>query len=443
MYKLVELKANVLKEVKESFKDTPETQFKTLAFEISTLNIGSLVKHINSTMKCYWSSRRGDREILGFEVVKAFRHKHNLTEIEELIEENNELDFLGGMSFSPLNKKSKEWKGLGNFLFFLPLLVIERKDKNYQLKINLNKSIFNNPVEQMNTLLRIESSLTFILKNFSAPQINGPRFIPTQTEWINRVENAVKSIRKNQMEKVVLSRKCLFDSAERISPLWVWEGLREVPNEGFQFFLQWEPNKAFISLSPERLFLKDKKRLLVDALAGTRPIGSTNKEEIKYQEELTSDKKELNEHKLVVDSIIETLNPYANTIERPKHVGVLKLRHVQHLHTPMEIKLKKQVNLEDLFSELHPTPAVGGRPWAKAFKFIESNEEFDRGLYASPIGHISHDRVEMAVGIRSALIENQNLHLYGGAGIVEGSIGESEWKETQNKMKNFNTVLSF
>ena len=68
---------------------------------------------------------------------------------------------------------------------------------------------------------------------------------------------------------------------------------------------------------------------------------------------------------------------------------------------------------------------------------IKRLEDFDRGLYAAPIGVISKERSELAVGIRSALLYENQLHVFGGAGIILGSTAEKEWDETLNKMKNF------
>ena len=94
-----------------------------------------------------------------------------------------------------------------------------------------------------------------------------------------------------------------------------------------------------------------------------------------------------------------------------------------------------------MIDHFHPTPAVGGRPWNLAKSYLKEAEPFDRGLYSAPFGIVSKDYTEFAVGIRSALYENDSLHLYGGAGIVDGSKAMDEWVETNNKMKNFESLF--
>jgi menaquinone-specific isochorismate synthase len=69
-------------------------------------------------------------------------------------------------------------------------------------------------------------------------------------------------------------------------------------------------------------------------------------------------------------------------------------------------------------------------------------EPFDRGPYAGPIGWVSHTAAEFAVGIRSAVIKHDNLVLYAGAGIVEGSDPDAEWDEIDQKFKTFASILT-
>lgn len=86
--------------------------------------------------------------------------------------------------------------------------------------------------------------------------------------------------------------------------------------------------------------------------------------------------------------------------------------------------------------QLHPTPAVGGIPSETALDFIRKVEELERGYYAAPMGWISADGdFDFAVGLRSGLLDSETLHLYAGAGIVEGSDPDDEYEELQLKLQ--------
>ncbi|MDC0224241.1 chorismate-binding protein, partial [Deltaproteobacteria bacterium] len=68
-------------------------------------------------------------------------------------------------------------------------------------------------------------------------------------------------------------------------------------------------------------------------------------------------------------------------------------------------------------------------------------EPFDRGWYAGPVGWISHSQAEFAVGIRSGLLSRRILRIFTGAGIVEGSVPEEEWREIEDKLQSWQYLL--
>ncbi len=94
-----------------------------------------------------------------------------------------------------------------------------------------------------------------------------------------------------------------------------------------------------------------------------------------------------------------------------------------------------------MIEALHPTPAVGGYPREKTWHEIHELEGFDRGWYAGPVGWIGEDSAEMSVAIRSALMNNREVNIYAGAGIVPGSDPEKEWNEIEKKSLNFTNLL--
>lgn len=80
--------------------------------------------------------------------------------------------------------------------------------------------------------------------------------------------------------------------------------------------------------------------------------------------------------------------------------------------------------VEWLVRDLHPTPAVGGKPLKDAMTFIRAREPFDRGVpgwceelchlcmragfFAAPCGVVSSNGGELAVSLRSALVERRH-----------------------------------
>jgi menaquinone-specific isochorismate synthase len=68
-------------------------------------------------------------------------------------------------------------------------------------------------------------------------------------------------------------------------------------------------------------------------------------------------------------------------------------------------------------------------------------EAYDRGWFAGGIGVFQGDQGDIAIGIRSALLDGDKLWLYAGAGIVPGSDADAEWQEIEAKMQNFLGLL--
>ncbi|MGK9541602.1 chorismate-binding protein, partial [Salmonella enterica subsp. enterica] len=57
-------------------------------------------------------------------------------------------------------------------------------------------------------------------------------------------------------------------------------------------------------------------------------------------------------------------------------------------------------------------------------------------------GYLSLKQTEFSVTLRSAWVEDKQVHLYAGAGIVAGSDAEQEWQEINNKSAGLRTLLA-
>src|SRR5699024_1509718 len=88
----------------------------------------------------------------------------------------------------------------------------------------------------------------------------------------------------------------------------------------------------------------------------------------------------------------------------------------------------------DVMKTLHPTPALGGAPKERALDFIREEEELDRGWHGAPVGWLdSNQNSELAVAIRSALVQQAEATLFAGCGIMSDSGAEMEYEETNEK----------
>jgi menaquinone-specific isochorismate synthase len=175
--------------------------------------------------------------------------------------------------------------------------------------------------------------------------------------------------------------------------------------------------------------------LITDALAGSAPRGKTFIEDADLAKRLLNSEKENHEHQVVIDFITQRLY-HLGIVPQLLAPQLRQLSNIQHLWTPISAKVPANVNPLEIVAELHPTPAVAGVPRDVACEAINRYENFERGLYAAPLGWVDYQgNSEFIVGIRSALIDSDRARLYAGAGIVAGSDPDKELAEIQLKLQ--------
>jgi menaquinone-specific isochorismate synthase len=257
--------------------------------------------------------------------------------------------------------------------------------------------------------------------------------------YLQSIERALLEIESNNLQKIVLARRKKLKILKG-NPLslqsWVSQFFRD-DHYGHQFVFAHQ-NELFISLSPESLFEINQSTLRVDSIAGTTLRGNTEQEDQSYFEQLARDPKEQREHELVKNDIVERLAKLNIKGQWRFENQALKLKYIQHLHSLYEASLPANTELfTTLLKALHPTPAVGGLPKQTAFEQRKLLEGFARAHYAAPFLVKTPEISLAAVGLRCAHVVGDEVTVYAGAGIVEGSTPEKEWKETERKCRQF------
>jgi menaquinone-specific isochorismate synthase len=258
------------------------------------------------------------------------------------------------------------------------------------------------------------------------------------------VNAALAAIERGDYEKIVLARGVQLKAREKWLPLQALNKLRERFSGCYTFSFGGGDGKSFIGASPERLLKVEAGALITEAIAGSISRGQTAGEDARLARELLESEKDLREHIYVRDSIIRRLSHMGIESVAELEPRLLQLANVQHLRTGIQAKLSTDRHLLELVADMHPTPAVGGKPRNVAVPAIADLEQLDRGLYAGVIGWFNHlNEGEMIVGIRSALIEGNSAKLYAGAGIVNGSDPDKEIQETDLKLEALRESLTY
>ncbi|MEO1619512.1 MAG: isochorismate synthase [Cyanobacteria bacterium J06632_3] len=263
------------------------------------------------------------------------------------------------------------------------------------------------------------------------------------THFEPAVTGALSQLRQGALHKVVLADVMDVVAPQAIDVVRSLQTLRQNHPDCTVFSVGNGRGQSFIGASPERLLSINEGRLTTDALAGSASRGNTPEADAELAQALLNSEKERYEHQVVVEFIAQQLRSLNLDPDYAPAPHLLRLFHIQHLHTPMSAQFNpEKISPLDILAKLHPTPAVAGLPLQSACQLIHQHETFERGLYAAPIGWIdTKGNSEFIVGIRSALVDGHSARLYAGAGIVAGSEPKKELAEIKLKLQTLLNAL--
>ena len=120
----------------------------------------------------------------------------------------------------------------------------------------------------------------------------------SEKEYCNIVEKTKEYIRDGDIFQAVISRKftCKYDG----SLINAYRVLRTINPSPYMVYMNIDDDEI-ISTSPETLVRLQNGRLYTFPVAGSRPRGKTDEEDIALEKSLLSDEKELSEHNMLVD----------------------------------------------------------------------------------------------------------------------------------------------
>jgi isochorismate synthase len=279
----------------------------------------------------------------------------------------------------------------------------------------------------------------------NSPEFRGEidcRPVEGKASWMGRVERAAHEVAQGALAKVVLAREVAMTPPQgtQFATVQTLRRLREEHPGSITFAMHVPGRGTFLGATPETLVEVTGTEVSTHALAGTIRRGSDDEEDNRLARQLFESTKDRQEHRVVVDAIVQTLRPMCTDLNVSEVPRPIRLLQMQHLATPIVGRLTRPINVLSLARELHPTPAVGGWPRAQAAQYLDDYEPTRRGWYAAPIGWLdsNFDGV-FGVAIRSALVTPQHTRAWVGAGIVSASDPEREWHETDLKLR---TIVS-
>ena len=265
---------------------------------------------------------------------------------------------------------------------------------------------------------------------------------PTAEEYAHTVARAVELLRRKELDKVVLARAVLGTVPEAIDPAALAARLRRREPLCTVYSLPVSGSRRYVGASPELLARREGDTVTCHPLAGTIALPAHVAPD-DYQTWLLGSTKNLHEHAVLVDDLVQLLARHFDDIDADATPSIVALRSVAHLGT--WIRATAHSSAPDalrVLALLHPTAAVGGIPRRAAHDLISELEETPRGHYAGPLGWVdTHGDGEWWVGIRGVLARGTIFEAWAGAGIVSESDPTAEREETRDKLSSVLAAL--
>jgi anthranilate synthase component I len=284
-------------------------------------------------------------------------------------------------------------------------------------------------------IARLGEPLCYEPKGMTVPAFEVPAGTMTEDEYCKAVERAKEYILAGDIFQVVLSHRLSADlSGDAFD---VYRRLRLINPSPYMFYLR-HPEVTVLGSSPEPLVKVQGKRVVQRPIAGTRPRGATEEQDLALERELLADQKELAEHVMLVDLSRNDVGRVSRfgTVKVEEQMVVERYSHVMHMVSQVSGELEEgMTGLDALFASF-PAGTVSGAPKIRAMEIIDELEPTRRGPYAGVVGYFDFSgNLDTCIALRTAYVCGGKIHIQAGAGIVADSDPETEWHETLNKAR--------
>jgi anthranilate synthase component 1 len=247
------------------------------------------------------------------------------------------------------------------------------------------------------------------------------------------VNRAKQYIYDGEIIQVVLSQRL----SRRINahPFDIYRSLRGINPSPYMYYLHLD-DCYIVGSSPELLVRAEDGLLTYHPLAGTRPRGTTDAENLALEEDLRNDEKERAEHIMLVDlgrnDIGRVSEP--STVQVTQLMDIEHYSHVMHIVSNITGKLRADLSPYDALRSCFPAGTVSGAPKIRAMEIIAELELDKRGPYAGAVGYFCFSgNMDTAIAIRTMVINKGVAHIQAGGGIVADSVPATEYEETVHK----------
>ncbi len=251
--------------------------------------------------------------------------------------------------------------------------------------------------------------------------------------FLDRVAEAQEAIRDGEVYQVVVSQRWTLDLD--VDPFEVYRALRMLNPSPYLFYLETREASIF-GASPEMLVRCRGGHAETRPIAGTVRRGENPAEDGELAARLLADPKERAEHVMLVDLSRNDLGRVSTvgTVRVPRYATIEKYSHVQHIVSEVHSELAPGRRATDALAACFPAGTLTGAPKIRAMELIDGWEPSRRGIYGGAVGYLdAAGNLDVAIAIRTAVVEGGTCRIQAGAGIVADSVAEAEYREAEAK----------
>lgn len=261
------------------------------------------------------------------------------------------------------------------------------------------------------------------------------------SEYLEKIELAQQSIHSGDAYQLCLTTRLRGDYTG--DPLSFFLRLRKQHPAPYSCFIRVE-NKTIVSISPELFVSVHGRRVLSSPIKGTRKRSADAKQDIELMNQLGEDLKERAENLMIVDLIRNDLSVVceSSSVTVDSLLAVRSYSTVHQLVSDVSGTLREDKTSLDALKSLFPGGSMTGAPKASAMRILAELESSEREVYSGALGYLcSNGDMELAMVIRTAVFDSQEVSIGIGGGITADSQPNSEHEEIKLKALALAEVL--
>ncbi|WP_425806611.1 anthranilate synthase component I family protein [Desulfitobacterium sp. Sab5] len=255
----------------------------------------------------------------------------------------------------------------------------------------------------------------------------------SRENFLQRIRQIQKYIGAGDIFQCVPSQR--FSKEIQLDPWIVYEKLRIINPSPYLYCL-FADKETLVGSSPELLVSSVGSLIQTRPIAGTRPRGQDFEEDHIREVELLHDPKEMAEHAMLVDlgrNDIGRVSQYG-TVKVREQAAIQRFSHVMHLVSTVQGNLDQAHDSLDALKAVFPAGTLSGAPKVRALEILQELEPEPRGAYGGALGIMRwNGDLDFCITIRTLFIQENQIYVQAGAGIVFDSVPKREYEETVHK----------